>query len=163
WWSGGRQAFSHIAGTPFHQAGGSIPYESPGPGIPEVVSGVGAIDVLHCPAEVPGEGPNRSKLFVEQDFAMANDSTTPAIEATDPALEGQARDQAGAQQVRLRIDERNKSNFYVNAFRNSASADEVILDLGMNRVIPTARDREGKVPAGQPAADIVFDVNASVV
>ncbi len=94
---------------------------------------------------------------------MANDSTTPAIEATDPALEGQARDQAGAQQVRLRIDERNKSNFYVNAFRNSASADEVILDLGMNRVIPTARDREGKVPAGQPAADIVFDVNASVV
>ncbi len=93
---------------------------------------------------------------------MANE--TPTIEATDPALEGQARDHAGgAQQVRLRIDERNKTNFYANAFRNSAAADEVILDLGMNRVIPTARDKEGKVPQGQPAADIVFEVNASVV
>jgi hypothetical protein len=94
---------------------------------------------------------------------MAKKEDQPTMEATDPNLDQQAREQAGGQQVRLRIDERNKSSFYANAFRNSASADEIVLDLGMNRVTPTARDKQGKVPEGQPSADIVFEVNAAVV
>ena len=87
----------------------------------------------------------------------------PVHEDGDAQLTQQAAEQTGGQQVRLQIDERNKSTFYANAFRHNGSADELVLDLGMNRIYPTPRDGAGKIPDGQPAANIIFEINAGVV
>jgi len=51
-------------------------------------------------------------------------------------LETQARQQAG-QQVRLRIDETDMAATYANAFRTNGTAEEVMLDFGLNLVQPT--------------------------
>ncbi len=77
-------------------------------------------------------------------------------------LDEQARQQAGGQQVRLRIDQRNMSTTYANAFRTNATADEVILDLGLNQVIPAAPGPDGKPPA-DVAAEMLFDINNRVI
>ncbi len=55
----------------------------------------------------------------------------------DKAPEEHARQQTGQQQVRLRIDERNMTTSYANAFRTNGSAEEVILDFGVNLFSPT--------------------------
>ncbi len=77
------------------------------------------------------------------------------------ALDDQARQQAG-QQVRLRIDQRNMTTQYANAFRTNATADEVILDLGLNQVIPANPGADGK-PQGDVAAEMLFDINNRVI
>ena len=53
---------------------------------------------------------------------------------TNP-IEEQAREQTGQQQVRLRVDERNMSTSYANAFRTNGTAEEVMLDFGLNTVV----------------------------
>jgi hypothetical protein len=77
-------------------------------------------------------------------------------------LDEQARQQAGGQQVRLRIDQRNMSTCYANAFRTNATADEVILDLGLNQVVPANPGADGK-PQGDVAAEMLFDVTNRVI
>jgi hypothetical protein len=47
-------------------------------------------------------------------------------------------DQTSQQQVRVRFDEREMKTAYANAFRTNGTDDEVILDLGMNFVLPPA-------------------------
>ncbi len=47
-------------------------------------------------------------------------------------LDQQARQQTGAQQVQLRIDEHEMGTHYANAFRTNATAEEVMLDFGIN-------------------------------
>jgi len=54
-------------------------------------------------------------------------------------------EQPAGQQVQLRVDEREMVTNYANAFRSSATADEVMLDLGMNQTIPPPVD--GGTPA----------------
>lgn len=73
---------------------------------------------------------------------------------TPPDVEQQAREQAGQQQIRLRIDERTMTTTYSNAFRTNGTAEEVMLDFGINLVNPPP-------PQGQP--EIVFQVNQRVV
>ncbi len=53
----------------------------------------------------------------------------------DKPVEEQAREQTG-QQVRLRVDEREMGTSYANAFRTNGTAEEVLLDFGMNLVTP---------------------------
>lgn len=77
-------------------------------------------------------------------------------------LDEQARQQAGGQQVRLRIDQRNMGTTYANAFRTNATADEVILDLGLNQVVPATPGADGK-PQGDVAAEMLFDINNRVI
>ncbi len=55
------------------------------------------------------------------------------------ALDQQARQQTGAQQVQLRIDEREMATNYANAFRTNATAEEVMLDFGVNLPNPAAQ------------------------
>jgi hypothetical protein len=69
-------------------------------------------------------------------------------------VEEQAREQTG-QQVRLRIDERTMQTHYANAFRTNGTAEEVMLDFGVNLMSPAAD------PAAQP--EIVFQVAERVV
>ena len=69
-------------------------------------------------------------------------------------IEEQAREQAG-QQVMLRIDERNMTTTYANAFRTNGTAEEVMLDFGLNLMNPT--------PQQQKQPEIVFSVNQRVI
>jgi len=50
----------------------------------------------------------------------------------------QAQQQTGSQQVQLRMDEREMSTNYANAFRTNATAEEVMLDFGVNLPNPAA-------------------------
>ena len=52
----------------------------------------------------------------------------------DKPVEEQAREQTGQRKIRLRIDERNMSSSYANAFRTNGTAEEVMLDFGLNVV-----------------------------
>ena len=75
-------------------------------------------------------------------------------EATEGNVEQQARQQTGQQQVQLRIDEREMTSHYANAFRTNATAEEVMLDFGVN--LPNAA-----APQGKP--EIIFKVTDRVI
>jgi hypothetical protein len=69
-------------------------------------------------------------------------------------LDQQARQQTGAQQVQLRIDEHDMTTHYSNAFRTNATAEEIMLDFGVN--LPN--------PAAQPEKpEIIFHVTDRIV
>ena len=68
--------------------------------------------------------------------------------------EDQARQQTGQQQVRLRIDERTMTSIYANAFRTNGTAEEVMLDFGINLMPPQQPDQQ---------QEIVFQVNNRVI
>lgn len=90
---------------------------------------------------------------------MAKDKTPDADAKADaaspatPEVEQQAREQTG-QQVQLRIDERNMSTSYANAYRANGTAEEVMLDFGLNLVRP------GDNPQ---APGITFQVNDRII
>ncbi len=73
----------------------------------------------------------------------------------DKPIEEQAREQTGQRQIRVGMDERNMKTSYANAFRTNGTAEEVMLDFGLNVVNP-AREQEE-----QP--DIIFQVNERVI
>lgn len=83
---------------------------------------------------------------------MAED-TKPEPQSEKP-IEEQAREQTGQQQVQLRIDESDLQTTYANAFRSSPTAEEVLLDFGLNLVSPPTQQ-------GQP--QILFKVNQRVI
>jgi len=74
--------------------------------------------------------------------------------AEDRPVEDQVREQTGQRQVRLRVDEREMSTTYANAFRTNGTADEVILDFGLNVVSPTPQ---------QDQPEILFKIDRRVV
>lgn len=73
----------------------------------------------------------------------------------DKPIEEQAREQTGQRQIRVGMDERNLKTSYANAFRTNGTAEEVMLDFGLNLVNP-AREQEG-----QP--DVMFQVNERII
>lgn len=73
--------------------------------------------------------------------------------AADKPVEEQAREQTG-QQVRLRIDEREMDTCYANAFRTNGTAEEVLLDFGMNLMAPGQE---------QAQPEIIFKITDRVV
>lgn len=75
--------------------------------------------------------------------------------AAGKPIEEQAREQAGRQEIQLRIDERNMQSTYANAFRTNATPEEVIVDFGLNLFAPVARPQE--------RPQIVFQVNQRVI
>ena len=76
---------------------------------------------------------------------------------TEKPVEEQAREQTGQRQVRLRIDERDMSSTYANAFRTNGTAEEVMLDFGLNVINPPAQQK----PQDQP--EIIFQVKDRVI
>ena len=70
-------------------------------------------------------------------------------------VEQQAREQTGERQIRLAVDERNMKTGYANAFRTNGTAEEVMLDFGLNLVNPAGRQE------GQP--QVMFQVNERVI
>ena len=84
---------------------------------------------------------------------MADADVTPT--PADKPIEEQAREQTGQRQVRLRINDRDMTTCYANAFRTNGTAEEVLLDFGLNLVNPPAKKDE------QP--EIIFQVNDRVI
>ena len=84
---------------------------------------------------------------------MADENATPAPQ--DKPIEEQAREQTGQRQVRLRINDRDMTTCYANAFRTNGTAEEVLLDFGLNLVNPPAKQDD------QP--EIIFQVNDRVI
>lgn len=81
----------------------------------------------------------------------------------DAHVDMQAQHQTGSQQVRLRIDEQSMSTTYSNAFRTNTTAEEVVIDFGMNLVVPTPRPAGAEVAPDEPVGDILFKLNNRVV
>jgi len=59
------------------------------------------------------------------------------------------------QEVVLRLDERNLRSSYANAFRTNATAEEVIIDFGLNLLTPPPR------PGAQP--EIMLQVGERII
>jgi len=75
--------------------------------------------------------------------------------SSEKPIEEQAREQTGQQQVRLRIDEREMKTCYANAFRTNGTAEEVMLDFGLNLIAPASAQQE------QP--EIIFQVAERII
>jgi hypothetical protein len=86
---------------------------------------------------------------------MAKDKDNESEAPADKPVEEQARQQTGQQQVRVRLDERNMTTSYANAFRTNGTAEEVMLDFGLNLIGPPTREGD--------QAEIVFKVNDRVI
>lgn len=79
-------------------------------------------------------------------------------------VDEQARQQTGQAQIRLRINESNLTTSYSNAFRTNTSAEEVIVDFGMNLLVPNPQGQQQ--PSGnssQAVGEIQFQANNRVV
>ena len=84
-----------------------------------------------------------------------------ATEDEAPSVETQAAEQTGQQQVRLRIDQAKMTTAYANAFRTSATAEEIMVDFGLNQVTQTRTGDQGN--PGDPVGEILFQVNDRVI
>lgn len=71
-----------------------------------------------------------------------------------------AQGQNQGRQVRLRVNEAHLTTSYVNAFRTQTSAEEFILDMGMNTAVPQgAVGTGGEVREGE----LIFDARLRAV
>ena len=86
---------------------------------------------------------------------MAKKTDRNASDPTDSPIEEQVREQTGRRQIRINVDERNMSTAYANGFRTNGTAEEVMLDFGMNVMQPVAKK------AGP--AEMTFTVNNRTV
>ncbi|MBI3267723.1 MAG: DUF3467 domain-containing protein [Planctomycetes bacterium] len=69
--------------------------------------------------------------------------------------DAQGAEAAGQRRLRVQLDERNLHTSYANAFRTSSTAEEVILDLGLNMQNPAAVD------PSQP--EILFQITDRII
>ena len=70
-------------------------------------------------------------------------------------IEEQAREQTGQKQIRLGVDQREMRTGYANAFRTNGTAEEVMLDFGLNVVNPAGQQE------GQP--QVIFQVTDRII
>lgn len=83
--------------------------------------------------------------------AEQQDKTT-----ADDQVEQQAQEQTGGRKVRLRVDQRDLRTSYANGFRTQFTAEEVIIDFGMNLVDQSTQSEDNEV-------NCVFRVNDRVI
>src|SRR5438105_10978831 len=76
-----------------------------------------------------------------------------SADSTSTSTETAAASQASPPQIRVRVDDRNLATSYANSFRTNSTAEEMMIDFGINvvaTVLPTAYD-------GPPPGEIVFN------
>jgi hypothetical protein len=73
----------------------------------------------------------------------------------DKPIEEQVRQQTGRRHVRLAFDERDVRTSYANAFRTNGTAEEVVVDFGLNQIRPAAS------PQGE--GEILVQINQRVI
>ncbi|MEE9296565.1 MAG: DUF3467 domain-containing protein [Phycisphaerae bacterium] len=79
-------------------------------------------------------------------------------DTADEQVEQQAQDQVGKRQVRLRVDQRDLRTTYANGFRTQFTAEEVIIDFGVNLI-----DHAQPVRKDDNTVNCVFTVGDRVV
>ncbi len=82
-------------------------------------------------------------------------------------VEQTAQEQTGRTQVRLRVDERGLNTAYANAFRSNATAEEVIIDFGLNLVVQgpqqQQQQQQQQQEGQQQQAEILFQANNRII
>jgi hypothetical protein len=73
----------------------------------------------------------------------------------EKTFEEQGRDQTGQKQIRVTVDERSLQTNYVSSFRPTMTAEEVMLDFGLNLIRPTG-NKEHPV-------ELVFQANNRLI
>ncbi len=63
-------------------------------------------------------------------------------------------------QLRVHVDERDRQTTYTNSFRSNATAEEVILDFGLNVGVQRGAQSQGE---DAKVADMVFQVSNRMV
>ncbi len=63
-----------------------------------------------------------------------------------------------ATRVRIRVDDRNLTTSYANAFRSNSTAEEVVVDLGLDLVTQPPNPNDPDRPA-----EIMFQINNRVI
>ena len=86
------------------------------------------------------------------------DKPTRQVPVEGDSVEDQAKQQTG-KQVRLRVDHTGMSTNYANAFKTNATSEEVIIDLGLNMVVPNPQGKQ----EGEVVGDILFQVNNRLI
>ncbi len=76
--------------------------------------------------------------------------------SSDKTIEEQGRDQTGQKQIRVRVDERNLQTNYVSGFRPTVTAEEVILDFGLNLIRPTGNRDEPQEVVFQTSSRLIM-------
>ena len=86
-----------------------------------------------------------------------NDSNSSPLKGvpSEKPIEEQAKDQTGKLQIRVRLDEKNLKTSYANGFRPTATAEEIILDFGLNTLSLTPQQK------GIP--EIIFQANDRII
>ncbi len=86
-----------------------------------------------------------------------NDKAEPFTGDASPekTIEEQGRDQTGQKRIRVTIDERNLQTNYVSGFRPTMTAEEVMLDFGLNLIRPTGNKEH--------PAELVFQANNRLI
>ena len=70
-------------------------------------------------------------------------------------VEEQAREQTGQMRIRIHVDEKDLKTSYANVFRPTVTAEEVLLDFGLNIMLPS------KNPKAEQ--EMLFRVNNRIV
>jgi hypothetical protein len=73
----------------------------------------------------------------------------------EKTIEDQGREQTGQQRIRVTVDERNLQTSYVSGFRPTMTAEEVMLDFGLNLIRPTGNKEH--------PAELVFQANNRLI
>ncbi len=81
--------------------------------------------------------------------------TFAADAAPEKTIEEQARDQTGQQRIRVTVDERNLQTSYISGFRPTMTAEELMLDFGLNLIRPTGNKEH--------PFDLVFQANTRLI
>ena len=98
----------------------------------------------------------------KSDTTETTAAVTPEAGAEDAGSpETQAGQQTG-QQVRVKIDDAGMHTNYANAFRTNVTAEEVIVDLGLNQVFMN-RQAGQPADAAQPAGEIQFQITERLI
>lgn len=85
---------------------------------------------------------------------IERDEQTSVVQQSDAPVQDPTAQQNG-KQVRLRVDEREMATAYANAFRTNGSAEEVMLDFGINAVNPSSK--------ADAATDVGFKVSNRII
>lgn len=73
----------------------------------------------------------------------------------EKSIEEQGQDQTGQTRLRVTVDERNLQTTYVSGFRPTMTAEEVMIDFGLNLIRPTGNKEH--------PAEMVFQANNRLI
>ena len=101
------------------------------------------------------EGSVQTPQPQEQPVEQPSQRQAPDAQGAQQVVEQQAQQQTGQQEVRLHVDESKMTKTYANAFRTNGTAEEVMLDFGMNVLMPAPEEEGGTA--------ILFQVDQRIV